>query len=399
MSLKCLGVYSGIGAPLLGARAAGFEIVGNIDHRKIFKKDQTFVKNFNAPMWMHHNDAPLDEFKNIDLVFGHPACGGFSTMRVNKEEDKDYMIPDFVDAVKRIQPKFFAMDNLAKSLTRMDAYMWIEAFPEYDLFFEWVSNYGYGNAQINRDRLFVIGALKDLDYAFVPNEEFKQITVWDKIKDLPQDRDIPEIQHIHYRGDYMTAFRWYHFNKGWPGNEFVPIEDLKGYIRDWPNFKNFTYFNRKGEVKPKIGYYKVDIHKPARTLTGGGGVIHNQYRTDTLEPFTIRERCRLMGFPDDFLIYPLKYWNVGGTVENHHYKRTGKAIPTEFPEYFAKQVRDFLMGTWRPEEGVVNPVTMKPRRIIKENEYIQEAKRIYDAEVGYNDLQSFFTDLHGSYGI
>ena len=81
-------------------------------------------------------------------------------------------------------------------------------------------------------------------------------------------------------------------------------------------------------------------------------------------PFTIRERLRIQGFDDDFILVPDKL-----VPEEKFYlyqiKQTGKCMPIEFAYYFAKQIRDFLDFGILPEKG---------NRILKPNTHIQNAE-------------------------
>jgi hypothetical protein len=64
---------------------------------------------------------------------------------------------------------------------------------------------------------------------------------------------------------------------------------------------------------------------------------------DTLNPLTIRERLRIQGAPDNFIIQPLDY------MKDHKsymkvYKQTGKFMPVEFCKYFAELCQKYIEG-------------------------------------------------------
>ena len=62
-------------------------------------------------------------------------------------------IPQFVEAVQKLRPKFFVMDNLPKSLIVADWAWYMENLPDYDIHFEvgqqlWIGN---GNRRTGND--------------------------------------------------------------------------------------------------------------------------------------------------------------------------------------------------------------------------------------------------------
>ncbi|MCK5347112.1 MAG: DNA cytosine methyltransferase, partial [Candidatus Heimdallarchaeota archaeon] len=62
-------------------------------------------------------------------------------------------------------------------------------------------------------------------------------------------------------------------------------------------------------------------------------------------PLSIRERARVMGFPDNFNFYGTKYENDGTWVHNRNatmIQQTGRCIPCEFPGFLIQQFNAFL---------------------------------------------------------
>jgi hypothetical protein len=83
--LKAMGVVSGIGSMLGAARLSGFEIVGNIEHRRYYHKKaedgkNTFTENFPGSFFHKEWSEMTEEQKElvvgkIDLILGHGECG------------------------------------------------------------------------------------------------------------------------------------------------------------------------------------------------------------------------------------------------------------------------------------------------------------------------------------
>lgn len=100
---------------------------------------------------------------------------------------------------------------------------------------------------------------------------------------------------------------------------------------------NIMYTNLKGERRIKIGFRVITLDKYAPTLTGQSMC----YRADTFQPFTIRERARIQGVPDDFIFYPLKPDIRERAIL---VKQTGKCMPIQFCTFLVNQIAGHLKG-------------------------------------------------------
>lgn len=356
---------------LIGAKQIGMEILGGIEWRKYYHTE-TFPKNFNAPLFNDRNNmtgGDREGFKNATIAYGHPDCGNFSNLRVKKTAKLTDAadIPLFVEMVKEFRPKFFSMDNLPKAIIAYPVRRWVEELGrDYDLFPEWVSNYHYGNTQINRRRFFMIGARKEFEYVFTPGEFQHDLRLDDVIYDLPKWADLPEINHVHWKdSDIMYGWGSHNFdNTKDKGTKHITLGELKEAIRDYPPKKNFAYYNRFGESKLRPGYSKIVLDNYSPVMSGGGSAPDNHYRADTLNPLTARERARIQGCPDSFIFYPLNYIEDKKTYMMV-YKQIGKFMPIEFNKFFAEQVKAHLEGY---------PFECSGKRYIKFNEYIDAGK-------------------------
>lgn len=259
------------------------------------------------------------------------------------------------------------MDNLPKSLIGYEIEKWMAQLgKEYNLFPEWVSNFHYGSTQINRRRFFLIGARKEFeDYVFIPGEFEHKKMLRDVIGDLPPKKDIRAINHVHWPDSALMMGWGSHNFDLTKGKDCVTLGDFKKVIKDYPDKKNFSYYNRFGESKLRPGYSKIILDNYSPVLSGGGSAPDNHYRSDTLNPLTMRERLRIQGAPDDFILDPLDYMRDHKTYMAV-YKQTGKFMPVEFTEYIADQIKHYLSGKkFKRSTG---------KRFIKRNEYIDKAK-------------------------
>lgn len=376
-------MISGVGSMLIGAKAQGYEIVGNIEWRPYYHTG-TFEHNFPGSFMVKRlqdlTPEQLEACQDLDLMIGHTECGNFSNMRrggstlIENKEMGD--IPEFIEAINHLKPKFFAMDNLPKSLLVADWKFYAEALPEYEIHFEWISNHGYGNLQKFRNRLFVIGAKKGLNFNFIPSEFEHTETVRDRISKIS-----PTAKNHNLLDENLIYPSWgrYQFDPSYAEKNTeenrITLGEFKEFIREAPCNSSLKYYNKKGIQNTKIGFCKVNIDRHALTITGGGQVGDSCYRGDTLNPFTIRERASIQGCPDDFEFFPQNVYKSDKTYLKL-IKQTGKFMPVEFCTFLTRQIQEFL-------DGVRDENTYTRKRVLKTQPIIDESKVAYCTNVGY----------------
>jgi site-specific DNA-cytosine methylase len=377
-ALKAMGMTCGIGSMLIGARAAKFRVLANVEWRPYYHTG-TFEHNFGAPMVKRVEDLDeklLAKLVGVDLLMGHPECGNFSNLRTSGPKlDDPGDIPLFVKGVRRFEPRYFVMDDLPKSFIAYPMERWIEELSDYELFPEWISNYHYGNVQLNRRRFFMIGARRGEEFVFRPGEFEHDRLLRDAIDGLPTDRDLKKINHVHRRRDEIIPCGWAAHQLGIKrdGNK-ITYGELMDYIQDYPVGKSFQYLNKKGELKLRPGYSKIRIDHVAPVMTGGGSALDNHYREDTLYPLTARERARIQGCPDDFVFMPFDFMEDPRAYAAV-YKQIGKFMPVEFCTYVARQISAHVRGVRFQSPDC---------RVIKPDPYVTEAKKTYCERVGYD---------------
>lgn len=387
--LTALGITCGIGSLLIGARAAGFRVLGNVEWRKYYHATDsegrnTFTENFRGAAFPNQlDDLDHDEIQRLmgaDLAVGHPECGNFSQLSgANKNRMEKVFdpadIPLFVDLVARLKPRYFVMDDLPKSFMAYPMAKYAEKLGDYDLFPEWVSNWGYGNVQKGRNRMFMLGALRQEKWAFRPGEAEHQLTVADVIGDLAKPSRRGNIPNHEPHDGALDCFRA--LNLGGYRKKSTWAE-VQAYFRDKSGGFTLEYPREDGSIVKRIGFLKGHWDGPSHVLTGGNAILHHK----RCEPYTIRERARIQGFPDDFEFYGAVLnergeWNHDTNM--HLVKQTGKAMPVQFATYVAGQVAAKIEK---------KEFTSSGRRVIPANEHVDEAKRWYCQEVGYADQRA-----------
>lgn len=343
--MKALGMISGIGSMLIGAKEQGYEIVGNIEWRKYYWTG-TFERNFPGAFMVHTvkdlTPEQAEACKGVDLLIGHTECGNFSVLNTQFRRVGHFSdIPQFVEAIQMFGPKTFAMDNLAPSLREFTPKWWHNMLPEYDIFFQWVGNWNYGNPQANRRRLFVIGARKELGFYFVPGERPGHRTdkLGKRIADIPED--VPNNGTLK-DDDWAEPFCRYMFDRDLSpeeGKEHMTFAEFREAVKDIPAGQTFTIYNKSGKAMPKIGYRKVPLNKYAPLLHARPA----SFREDNCQPFTIRERARIQGCPDWFVFVP-EDARPGTPEYTKLIVQTGKFMPVEFCTYLTGYIKWFLEG-------------------------------------------------------
>jgi DNA (cytosine-5)-methyltransferase 1 len=356
---------------LIGAKQAGFSILGNMEERKDFHTG-TFEANFKGAYFMNAL-PPLDamnlpDYKGIDLVMAHPACGAFSNLKNTKEEASDAKMEDLLRTlrlVKKVAPRFFVIDNLPKLLESLDGKWWAIKFPEYDIFIEYVHNYHYGSSQKNRSRVFIIAAKKKEKFVFVPGEVETNTTVKDVIGDLHNkgygkipNHDKHTLKEKCAKGfglhKKMVRYTW---------------KDARDYFKKEKDGHNLVYHARDGKIKSRFGFRKSHWDGPCGTLIGKNATVHPK----TNLPFSIRERARLQGAPDDF-VFVGSILNKDGTWNHDRNlamtRQTGRFIPVEFCRYVSKLIMAHIKS---------KKIKVSGERVGKPNDLITENKKLYCA--------------------
>lgn len=380
--MKALGITCGIGSLLIGAKEAGFDVVGNIEWRKYYHcKDEEgrngfteyFPGSFLVESW---DDLTVNQINSIvgkiDIALGHPECGSYSQLNMNRASQVTNPgdIPLFIDLVSKIKPRYFVMDDLPMAFCAVPMSEYAEKLPEYDLFPEMISNAHYGNIQKNRKRMFMIGALKTENFVFVPGEFEHDLTMEKVIGDLmgKEGGDIPNHEH-HTTGGGTS--RGMHLRRR---NDRPSWKEIQDYFESQPEGRILQYHNEEGGLNNRPGFRKAHWKGHSGVLTGQNPDIHPVKNV----PFTIRERARIQGFPDDFVFYGTRLEEDGTwdhDKNNKLVKCTGKAMPIQFGAYVSKLIMANITG---------QNIKTTAERFLPVNPYVQEAKKWFCDNIGYS---------------
>lgn len=294
MAYRVLGICGGNGTVLYPFRK---QLLGNIEMRPLFHthNDIQWKLNFNVPQ-DHSIDVHYSS-KLVDVIIGAPDCGHSSALaysRAKKLADPklNNSLNAFIWGINEYQPKFFLMENLPKLLESWGSDI-KTIFSNYRLVIHNKSVSYWGNSQISRIRLVIIGIRKDLPYNLdaqfkLPDPPYNLKTSWELVGDLREEnpetcnvRENPNTQiALYYKGLrkitaqfaqelWMGKFQDY---RKWPVNE----GNLKNQPGIYRNFKDS---------------YPLTVRKQSRQFNHWGLMM------------SPREMARIQNVPDEFKLW------------------------------------------------------------------------------------------------
>ena len=168
MKLRVLGLSAGNGVLLFPFRKY---VVANIEIRSVFQTevDKQWYLNF-PDSELYRNLKPtagqFPELGRIDVVLGHPNCGAGSVLRLAKSKAYassrgDESIDLFFKGINHYKPKFFLFENLVAIFKSYPKEEFRQIFKGYQLKFFSGPVAKWGNSQIGRKRLVIVGIRED----------------------------------------------------------------------------------------------------------------------------------------------------------------------------------------------------------------------------------------------
>lgn len=307
MSYTVLGISSGGGVSLFPFKD---HLIGNIEPRAIFHtpKSIQWKQNFKGiPLWRHFPEAKKDlKGKKIDWIISSPDCGSGSILRYSRAKQLgdikgNVSLDYFFAGIKHFNPKGFYFENLPNISKSFPDKEFDEILNGYNIIRHISSVARWGNSQIFRKRLIVIGIRKDIPledvkkYFKLPDYTDQNKTCSRLYEDLDSTPNNVELGHVRERLDEIITM--YSGNK----MEIRAVRDMWKHVqgRRWPaDGRKFTcapgvYRNRKND-------YPCTARKANRQFDHKGLML------------TPRQLARIQGVPDEFKIYidpnKLNFW-------------------------------------------------------------------------------------------
>lgn len=294
--LKVLGVCAGQGALLFPFKK---NLLGNIEIRGVFHTpgEEQWKLNFgDIPFYKGYCLQEFDE--RVDIIISSPDCGASSIMRLSKVKElgkpKDNRSLNLViEGINYYKPKIFLIENLPRLLSLLPNEYLHEAFKDYKLIFHERSVSDYGNSQVSRKRLVIIGVHKKTGKKYLNafNEIFQV-----KTPTITRELLFESPYGSNYNIPIEKTLAMYDYRK-LPEKKNLTVEKIQVLWNSaFKNEKKWPIKTAKMSTLP--GVYRLELDKPPLTLRPAD----RQFRPDGY-PLGINDFKAIMGFPKQFKIY------------------------------------------------------------------------------------------------
>ena len=310
-----LGVCAG-GAALLFPfkNSTKYNILGNIEPRGVFhtSREEQWKANFKGIPFLKGYELPEDW--HPDIILSSPDCGSCSVMRLSKSKTlgdpkSNKSIQLVFQAIQYYEPALFLIENLPRLLSLISKKMLTDFFKNYKLIFHERSVSDFGNSQVSRKRLVIIGVHLDKGKEYLDsfNEVFQVNTpklTRDLLVQAPQEALIPFSDKVLAMYDYRKL----------PEKKNLTVRQVRQlWTHDFKDEKKWPIKTAKMSTLP--GVYRLEYDKPPLTLRPAD----RQFRPDGY-PLGVEDFKAIMGFPKKFRIY--LHENQGTSekdFKDHHY--------------------------------------------------------------------------------
>jgi DNA (cytosine-5)-methyltransferase 1 len=313
--LGYIDLFSGAGGLTIGLRNSGLKPLLSVDWN--VNAQLTHESNFPEIPFKYGDLSQVDVRKElidtfskteVGIIAGGPPCQGFSMYGKRRfintkgyepdKDDRNKLVFSFIDIVKKIQPRWFVMENVP-GLASLDEGLFLKrVLQEFRIAgyeqceFRIINAADYGVPQL-RKRLLVIGNRTGHIIPWPKRKYFQSPKEWqdsyrtvgEAIADLAEDKSYDLIScHVPMKHKPLLVERYKYIKEGERLDpSILPSHLQKGY---------------RGSVSNYSGVYK-RLHRdfPAFTMVPG----HNAF---PIHPWlnralTVREAARIQTFPDN----------------------------------------------------------------------------------------------------
>lgn len=282
MTLRAVGFHIFAGGFTLGVK----DHVNVLCHLESGKFGvETAKENLGIDIYQNEEEWPLEKLKGVDVLYGNPACSGWSVLNVKHRGENSTSndgIKKFIEIASILRPRVIILESVRSTISKGGP--WLRKLAA-DLTMEnycfqpvFVNAVNHGVAQI-RPRVFAVWSRDPI--LFSNPQLMNEVSVMEAIKDVKDHQDVYEHKH---------QFMFKHIKQGQSMDQ-IPIELLE-------ELDHVIAMRRK---KNKLFLHwpmRLRVDRPSRVIYSSEKYIHPV--EDRL--ISIGEACRLMGFPDSFKI-------------------------------------------------------------------------------------------------
>lgn len=291
-----LGISAGQGALLFPFRK---HLLGNIEPRGVFHtpEEEQWKANFgDIPFYKGYCLQEFDE--KVDIIISSPDCGASSIMRLSKVKElgkpKDNRSLNLViEGINYYKPKIFLIENLPRLLSLLPNEYLQEALKDYKLIFHERSVSDYGNSQVSRKRLVIVGVHKKAGKKYLNafNEVFQV-----KTPTITRELLFESPYGSNYNIPIEKTLAMYDYRK-LPAKKNLTVRKIQLlWNSDFKNEKKWPIKTAKMSTLP--GVYRLELDKAPLTLRPAD----RQFRPDGY-PLGILDFKAIMGFPKAYKIF------------------------------------------------------------------------------------------------
>lgn len=307
-NLKILGVCQGQGALLFPVKKY---LVGNIEPRSVFhspKEPQWRINFGNIPFVRTIEEFDRVYSGKIDIILSSCNCGASSILSYSRKKTlgkpkEDYTINLFIESISKYKPKIFLLENLPRLMDFISLKDWEKMLPNYDFIVHCHSVSEFGNSQISRKRLVLIGI--DRRFSRKYSKYFDKVFMVDTIKTTGELLDISTSYPIaNYKEPLCKKVPMYDYRD--PNKENLNLQRIQElWVGDFKDHYKWPIFSKKMRNLPGVyrnhpNKYPMTVRPSSRQFNPDGSIMG------------IRDYLVIQGFPKKYKIYiddnNLQYW-------------------------------------------------------------------------------------------
>lgn len=314
-NLKILGVCQGNGTMLYPIKKY---VVGNIEPRGCFYSpgNKQWELNFKGIPFTKDIESFISStsIEKVDIILSSANCGASSILSYSRKKSfgkpkEDKSIKTLIDSIRIFKPKVFVLENLPRLLDLFPIEEWQTLFPKYEFITHCHSVSEFGNSQLSRKRLLLIGIKKKYSSKY-RNKLLKVL----KVNTTKTTRELLKVSKnmpgINYSEPLDKKVPMYDYRNKDAGN-LTLMEIKKLWSTDFKDHYKWPIMSSKmrtlpGVYRNKLDKYPMTVRPSSRQFNPNGSVMGlNDYKA-------------IQGLPESFKIYVdednLQYWINKGRI-------------------------------------------------------------------------------------